>query len=110
MQARHALHAFPALTGLGSALQQFGAFSRTGQTFGIAWLDDVKQSLDDVSATAGQIAASRTMADVLAVQSAYLLRAGSRFAARSTAAGDLFVNLTGDLLRSPAAIRPHRAH
>jgi hypothetical protein len=96
------LPAFLPATGLSFALRRFGLASRAAQTLGIEWLDSTKQGLDDLAATMQRLATVRSPNELLAVQTAYLHRAGDRFTARSAVAGGLITTLAGDLMRPPA--------
>lgn len=95
--------AFPPAAGLSLALRRFGLASRTAQTLGIEWLDSAKQGLDDLAITMQRLATVRSPNELLAVQTAYLHRAGDRFTARSAVAGGLITTLAGDLMRPPAS-------
>ncbi|ONF49130.1 phasin family protein [Methylobacterium radiotolerans] len=111
MQRPPALPLGPAVLKFGTPLRRFGIASRAAQTLGIEYLDSFKTALDDLGATWGALAAARSPTEILAVQTAYLHRAGARAAARSAAAGDALLGLSGELLRpragSPApAARP----
>ena len=102
MQKPPALPLSPVASGFGTPLRRFGIASRAAQTLGIEYLDSVKKALDDLGATWGALAAARSPTEILAVQTAYLHRAGERAAARSAAAGDAMLGLTGALLRPKA--------
>ncbi|KQS81838.1 hypothetical protein ASG32_03580 [Methylobacterium sp. Leaf361] len=110
MQRPPALPLSPVASGFGTPLRRFGIASRATQTLGIEYLDSVKKALDDLGATWGALATARSPTEILAVQAAYLQRAGERAAARSAAAGDALLGLTGAFVRpkavAPAAARP----
>ncbi|MEE7447199.1 hypothetical protein MRF4_04905 [Methylobacterium radiotolerans] len=103
MQRPPALPLGPAVFGVGTPLRRFGIASRAAQTLGIECLDSFKKALDDLGATWAALATARGPAEILTVQTAYLHRAGARAAARSAAAGDAMLGLTGALLRPQAA-------
>jgi phasin family protein len=107
MSYDRAIPAFPPAAGASLVLRRLGLATRTAQTLGIEWLDSAKQGLDDLAATAQRLATARNPAEVVAVQTAYLSRAGDRFTARATAASSLVATLAGDLLH-PAASRGGR--
>ncbi|MGU3666536.1 phasin family protein [Methylobacterium sp. A49B] len=107
MSNDRAFPAFPPSAGTRLALRRLGHATRTAQTLGIEWLDSARQGLDDLAATAQRLAAARNPAEVLAVQTAYLSRAGERFTARATAANSLVATLAGDLM-NPVASRGDR--
>ncbi|MHB2207051.1 phasin family protein [Methylobacterium sp. CM6257] len=110
MQQVLALTLLPGSAGFGTALRRFGVASRTAQTVGIEWFDYAKQGLDDIADTARKLAEARSPAEILAVQAAYLQRAGERFTVGSAVVGDLIMTLAGDLLRPPAATSSARTH
>jgi hypothetical protein len=110
MQSPPALPLSPAPLGFGTPLRRFGIASRAAQTLGIEWADSARKGLDDLAATWRALAAARSPGEILAVQTAYLHRAGGRVAARSAAAGDVMLGLTGDLLRPKGATRAGPAH
>ncbi|MEL6063931.1 MULTISPECIES: TIGR01841 family phasin [unclassified Methylobacterium] len=110
MPTRDALPPFPYPAGFGTPWRRLGVAGRAAQTLGIEWADSLKQGLDDIAATAGTLAASRNPAEILAIQSAYLQRAGARLSARSAVTADLITALTADLLRPPPAPPAARAH
>lgn len=110
MLTRDAPSPFPYPAGFGAPWWRLGVAGRAAQTLGIEWADSLKQSLDDVTATAGTLAACRNPAEVLAIQSAYLQRAGARLSARSTVTADLIAALAADLLRPPPAPPAAPAH
>ncbi|MCJ2049055.1 phasin family protein [Methylobacterium sp. J-070] len=109
MQPRPASLAFPPAAGFSLALRCFGHASRAGQAIGIEWLDSAKQGLDDLAATTRRLATARGPGEVLALQTAYLSRAGARASTRSTVAGDLMARCAGDLLQPAATPRAGRA-
>ena len=96
MPRRDAHPPFPYPAAFGALWRRLGVAGRTAQILGIALAAAAKQGLDDLSATAEALAASRNPAEFLAVHAAYLQRAGARLTARSA--------VTADLMRSPA---PH---
>ena len=98
MQRPMAFPLYPGLPGFGTPLRRFGNATRATQTLGIEWLDAAKKAADDLGATWAALAAARSPAEVLAIQTAYLHRAGERIAARSALAGNAVLGLTGDLL------------
>ncbi|MCJ2073901.1 phasin family protein [Methylobacterium sp. J-030] len=109
MQTRDA-HPFPRNPiGFGAPWRRLGITGRAAQTLGIEWSDSIKRGLDDLAATAGTLAAARNPAEILAVQAAYLQRAGARLSARSAVTTDLITALAADLLRLPAP-GPPRTH
>ena len=110
MQTRDAHPFLPIPAGFRAPWRRLGVAGRTAQTLGIEWADSTKQGLDDLAATAKALAAARNPAEILAIQSAYLQRAGARWAARSSVAADQFAALAADLLRPMPAPSPPRAH
>jgi len=102
MPTRDAHPSFPYPAGFGAPWRRLGIAGRTAQSLGIAWADSTKQGLDDCATTARALAASRNPAEILAIQLAYLQRAGERWAAHSAVTADQIAALTADLLRPPA--------
>lgn len=109
MLTRDAPSPFPYPAGFGAPWRRLGVAGRAAQTLGIAWADTIKQGLDDLATTAKTRAASRSPAEILAVQTASLQRTGERWAARSAVTAAPMATLTADLLR-PQAPSPARAH
>ncbi|MCJ2090136.1 phasin family protein [Methylobacterium sp. E-005] len=109
MTTRDAHPSYPYPAGFGSPWRRLGVAGRIAQTLGIEWGDSTKQGLDDLAATARALAASRGPAEILAIQCAYLQRAGERWAARSAMTADQIAGLAADLLRPPAP-NPTPAH
>lgn len=87
-----------------AAMRGTGAAIRTAQTIGIEWLDLGKQSYDDFVATMQGLPACRDPGEVLALQSAFVLRVTERILARSVVLSDQFVVFAGHLAH--AATRP----
>jgi hypothetical protein len=110
MQTRDAHPPFAYPAGFGAPWRRLGVAGRAARTLGIEWADSFEQGLDDRGVTAKVLAATRNPAEILAIQSAYLQRAGERWAARSTATADQIAALAGDLLRPPPAPSPAPAH
>ncbi len=114
MQRHPALPASSAIYGIGTPLQRLGIAGRTAQTLGIEYADSFKKGFDDLGGTWRALAAARSPAEIQALQTAFLNRAGERAAARFAAVGDVMLSLTDPLLRPKAAAsgptRPGPAH
>ncbi|MGX9979113.1 phasin family protein [Methylobacterium fujisawaense] len=104
MQRPPALPLSLVVSGFRTPLHRFGIVSRAAQTLGITYADSFKTAFDDLGATSRALAAARGPAELVAVQAAYLNRAGARATARSAAAGDMILGLTGAFLRPKAAL------
>lgn len=78
MQRPPALPLSPVVSGFRTPLHRFGIVSRAAQTLGITYADSFKTAFDDLGATSRALAAARGPAELVAVQAAYLNRAGAR--------------------------------
>ena len=109
MPPRDAHPPVPYPAAFGGLWRQLGVAGRNAQTLGIASANSTKQGVDDLSAGAKALAASRNPAEFLAIHAAYLQCAGARLTARSIVIADRIATLTADLMRLPAP-HPTRAH
>ena len=95
----HPLFPYPA--GFGTPGRRPEIASRAAQTLGIKWRGSMKRGLE---ATARTLVATRNTAELPAIQSANLQRAGARGAARSAMTTDQIAALTADLPRRRPAL------